>query len=205
MGKSRELHGLYRRAEYNVWLQMIQRCENPRKSRYDRYGARGIKVDPRWRQSFKAFLDDMGDRPLGGFTLERIDNDGDYTASNCRWDTRLAQSRNQQRTRRTVVNGEIVTLAALQDSTGIHRRTIEDRLKRGMPVAQAITIPAGRAPVTGKTSRFLGVSWDKQRSKWFAFIRCDGRMRNLGRYSTEDEAFEARRRAEAEYPREVKG
>lgn len=84
------------RPEYQAWNHMKQRCYNKNDSRYKHYGARGIKVCSRWFNSFNNFYDDMKKRPEG-LTLDRIDNDDDYTPENCRWTDYTTQSRNQRR------------------------------------------------------------------------------------------------------------
>lgn len=87
-------HGMARTPEYAAWHAMTQRCTDPRNPRYHAYGGRGIRICRRWMK-FENFFADMGARPQG-MTLERKNNDGDYTPSNCIWASYSVQNRNRR-------------------------------------------------------------------------------------------------------------
>jgi hypothetical protein len=83
-----------RTTEYQRWHSMRKRCLDPNCPAYKNYGGRGIRICKRW-QHYKNFLSDMGRCPPGK-SLDRINNDGDYEPSNCRWATPSQQNRNRR-------------------------------------------------------------------------------------------------------------
>jgi hypothetical protein len=125
-----EMHGLGDSPEYSVWEAMHERCRNPKAFAYSRYGGRGIYVCARWK-SFTAFLADMGPRPAG-YTIDRINNDGNYEPTNCRWATREQQQNNMRRNRYVALRGKKVTIAEAARILKIPYDTAHGRVRRGL-------------------------------------------------------------------------
>lgn len=128
-GHTRDRH---RTREYEAWCGLRMRCSNPRDSHYHLYGGRGIKVCTRWADSFEAFLEDMGPVPDVEHSVDRIDPDGDYEPSNCRWATYTEQNRNRRVVHVVEVDGKIYRgLYAAASALGVSRRGLELRIKEG--------------------------------------------------------------------------
>lgn len=108
-------HGMTGTLTFKSWESVKQRCLNPNAPDYPRYGGRGIKVCMRWQNSFENFLADMGERPSRDHSLDRIDTDGDYDPSNCRWATRSEQQSNKRPYRKVDILGQTFgTLTVLE-------------------------------------------------------------------------------------------
>lgn len=134
-------HGKKHTPEYGVWSVFRDRCNNPRNKGYANYGGRGIQVCVRW-DDFRNFIADMGERPSPKHSIDRIDNDGDYSPENCRWANRTDQNRNRRITKRVEFSGQSLTLGEWAERTGIPYGLICSRLWRGWsPDRTLTTIP----------------------------------------------------------------
>lgn len=133
-------HGLARTDTHEIWCGMLKRCTNSRSKNFGGYGGRGIAVCKRW-ESFEGFLADMGPRPPG-MSLDRIDNDGNYSRENCRWATRHQQANNTRTNRHVEHDGIRRTLMEWSRATGLDRKLISCRLDRGWGAERALSTPA---------------------------------------------------------------
>jgi hypothetical protein len=122
---------------YLSWVAMKARCDNPKHIGFADYGGRGIRYDEKWIL-FENFLADMGLRPSGAHSIDRIDNNGPYDKSNCRWATRKEQARNKRTSRLITHNEKTLQLYEWSAITGLNPETICARIKRGWPVAEAL-------------------------------------------------------------------
>lgn len=139
-GKHNVTHGMSTTRIFKVWHGMMQRCYDKRQQYYHNYGGRGIRVCSRWHK-FEHFLADMGEG-AAGLSLDRKNNDGNYTKRNCYWATRKEQARNK-RTNRNVTLG-LLTLCVKDWAVlaGINESVVRGRLNRGWAPEAAVLLPS---------------------------------------------------------------
>jgi hypothetical protein len=157
-------HGMHATPEYRAWQHMKDRCYNPKSRRYNRYGARGIRVCDQWRESFETFYADMGPRPPDDRSIERIDNDGNYEPGNCCWATRADQNRNRSDNIILEYGGLKMTATEWAKKLGLNNRTFFLRLEAGWSAKDAITRPVEQRTWNGQATRQSKVSWKRRRA-----------------------------------------
>lgn len=140
--KGKVIHGYARKGkkikEYNVWVRMNQRCNDPASSDYMYYGGKGIKVCERWK-SFESFLQDVGLRPFAKASLDRLSSAGNYEPGNVRWADQKMQCSNWS-TRNKMIEFETFkgTESQAARAFGIKRSTLQKRLGAGWPIEKAL-------------------------------------------------------------------
>jgi hypothetical protein len=123
-----KVHGMHKSQEYQAWADMKRRCMCDSAANFHSYGGRGIKVCERW-MSFLCFIEDMGKKPVG-YSLERIDVNGDYEPSNCKWILRKEQAKNLRKTMRVTHGGRTQHLRAWAREIGIESKTLWSYVKK---------------------------------------------------------------------------
>jgi hypothetical protein len=131
-------HGMSGTSIFAIHHSMMDRCYLPTSHAYSRYGGRGITVCDRWHD-FENFFADMGHKPEG-MSLERMDNNGEYSPTNVKWATTKEQANNRSSSRWIEFRGETKTLAQWADVTGVKLGTLWSRLKRGIPMNEAVVV-----------------------------------------------------------------
>lgn len=148
--KGRPTHGLSRTPEHVLWCAMKARCHNVNSNGYKWYGARGITVCERWRNSFEAFLADVGLRPSALHSLERDDNDGPYEPGNVRWALIEDQAYNKSSTILLEHGGRRLNLKQWSQETGLSTNVLRSRLHAGRSPSDCVTVPLGTRPKKGR-------------------------------------------------------
>ena len=137
--KTKFIHGQSGTHMYRLWQALKSRCLSPSGKYYHNYGGRGITVCDRWRESFEHFLEDVGPRPSEDYTLDRIDNDGNYEPGNCRWATWSEQCRNKRTNLNLTFNGETMCITDWARRIGVSVECLKYRIKMGWPVDSIIS------------------------------------------------------------------
>jgi hypothetical protein len=137
-------HGKSHTHLHRTWIAMKNRCLCPTSGPFPNYGGRGITVCDRWAESFEAFALDMGEPPSPLHSLDRINVGGNYEPGNCRWATAREQHDNRSVTLTVEYRGERKTLREWAEALGLNYFTARMRIKRGWPVARALSQPARR-------------------------------------------------------------
>ncbi len=145
MGVASTTHGQTKNRKipptYHSWAGMKARCSNSRHIGYANYGGKGIKVCERWL-SYENFFEDMGEKPKG-FSIDRIDANGDYTPENCRWASYTQQANNKTNNHVISALGETKTLQEWANSTGVSHGSLLFRIyKAKWPLEKALTTPS---------------------------------------------------------------
>lgn len=135
-------HGVSRTALAAVRNAMIQRCCNSNSKDYPNYGGRGITVCAEWKSNPISFYDwAFSHGYKKGLCIERINNDGNYEPSNCKWATKEEQNNNQRSNRFLTYNGETKNLTQWAKEKKVSRYCLDDRLKRGWTIEETLTTP----------------------------------------------------------------
>lgn len=122
-------HGLSKTRLFKIWCGMKKRCTNPKSNRFKNYGGRGITICEEWKNDFQAFYDwSMSHGYTDELTIDRIDVNGNYEPSNCRWVNNKVQANNRTNNKIITYNGESHTLTQWSEITGISQRKLIDRL-----------------------------------------------------------------------------
>jgi len=142
---ARFVHGMSHTREHGTWNRLRYRCYDKNDPKYYRYGARGIKVCDRWLGSngFENFYCDMGDKPKGT-SIGRINNNGDYEPSNCRWENAKQQAQNRSTSMIVTYSGKTCCLKEMCEYHGLKYKTIFARIRyNGWSTIEAIETPIG--------------------------------------------------------------
>lgn len=135
-------HGYRHTRLYEIWLGMKKRCNNKNCKAFNNYGGRGIKVCKEWEYDFKKFYDwSMTNGYEDKLSIDRIDNNGNYSPNNCRWSNRVVQANNKRNNIKITFNNKTLTTAMWSRETNLNQSTITNRIKRGWDIEKALTTP----------------------------------------------------------------
>lgn len=138
-------HCLSKTRLHKAWCNMKTRCYNQNNKDYSRYGGRGIIMCDEWKNDFVSFYNWA---IINGYndmlTLDRIDNNGNYEPSNCRWITMQKQCNNRHSNHMITYNGETHTISEWSEIVGMSRDALVSRLRRGWDIEKTLTTPVNK-------------------------------------------------------------
>lgn len=132
-------HGMHNYSGYSSWKGIHSRCNNTNNPRYKDYGARGIKIHPSWQTDFAQFIKDMGLKPKG-YVLDRINNNGNYEPSNCRWVSYKINGNNSRRNRLITYINRTMTVQQWAEFLLINHKILLYRLNKNIPLEQVFEL-----------------------------------------------------------------
>lgn len=148
-------HGKADSRLYSIWLGMRDRCYRKTNHKYSEYGARGIGVCADWRSSYVSFEEwAISNGYIDGLSIDRINNDGNYSPDNCRWTTAITQANNKRNNHIVDYGGEKITVSQLSKISGVSYNTLLSRINRdGMSAEEAAVTPVVSHSVKMKTDQ----------------------------------------------------
>lgn len=144
--------------EFQTWSSRVSACTSPKNVSYKNYGGRGIKICEGYRLSYPLFLKDVGRRPSGSHSIDRINNNGHYSCGKCdqcltndwpfnlRWATPKQQARNRRDNHMLTINGETLCLSEWEERHGLPKRILSKRIRHGCPT-ENLFLPSKRCSV----------------------------------------------------------
>ena len=178
-GANLRTHGLSDRPEYSIWQGMLHRCGNESNANHHNYGGRVISVCARWSESFVDFYEDMGPRTSSKHSIDRIDNDGNYSCgkcaeclkngwtANCRWATSKEQARNKRASYLVEHSGETKCVSDWAEQYGINPSVLHTRLvKLGWTFEKSVRWPVFKGSLTRTRNPHYRVPMKERDASW---------------------------------------
>ena len=140
--KRNKTHGLSKHRLYSIYKNMKQRCYNKNRPDYQRYGGKGVRICKEWLDDFKTFYDWAYENGYSdGLSIDRIDVDGNYEPSNCRWVDDKTQARNRTNNRLVKIDGKVKTVSEWVKLLKLPQSTVRSRISRGWSPKKALITP----------------------------------------------------------------
>lgn len=143
--KRNTTHGMSRSRLFTIWMGMKRRCMNPNEKSYVYYGGRGISICDEWKADFMAFHDwSVNNGYAENLSIDRIDSDGNYEPSNCRWVPLSEQNRNKRDNHLVTINGKTQLMSDWCKESKVSMTTVYERLRKGYKIEDALFAPDQR-------------------------------------------------------------